>query len=55
MEETFGLEHDAHRPNLNRVIMDLIELGYSVRWEVIKLAGYGVPQIRKRLILIAAG
>lgn len=55
MEETFGLEHDAHRPNLNRVIMDLIELGYSVRWEVIKLSGYGVPQIRKRLILIAAG
>ncbi|KAJ5980165.1 hypothetical protein N7481_007463 [Penicillium waksmanii] len=55
MEETFGLEHEAHRPNLNRVIMDLIELGYSVRWEVIKLGGYGVPQIRKRLILIAAG
>jgi DNA (cytosine-5)-methyltransferase 1 len=55
MEETFGLEHEAHRPNLNRVIMDLIELGYSVRWEVIKLGGYGVPQLRKRLILIATG
>lgn len=55
MEETFGLEHEAHRPSLFRLVMDLVELGYSVRWQVIKLSDYGVPQIRKRLILIAVG
>ncbi|KAK5807156.1 hypothetical protein VI817_001414 [Penicillium citrinum] len=55
MEETFGLDHQIHRPSLYRVVMDLIELGYSPRWEIIKLSGYGVPQTRKRLILVAVG
>ncbi|KAJ5109976.1 C-5 cytosine methyltransferase [Penicillium argentinense] len=55
MEETFGLEHPSHRQNLYRVVMDCVELGYSVRWEILKLVEYGVPQSRKRLVLIAAG
>jgi DNA (cytosine-5)-methyltransferase 1 len=54
MEETSGLK-ERHSPILYRVIMDLIEAGYSVRWTVIDVLHYGVPQTRKRLIIIAAG
>jgi DNA (cytosine-5)-methyltransferase 1 len=54
MEETSGLK-ERHKDVLYRVIMDLIEAGYSVRWTVIDVLHYGVPQTRKRLIIIAAG
>lgn len=54
MEETAGLK-ERYKDILNRVIMDLIEAGYSVRWAVIDVLHYGVPQTRKRLIIIAAG
>lgn len=54
MEETSGLEQ-RYKEILYRVIMDLIEAGYSVRWTVIDVLHYGVPQTRKRLIIIAAG
>ncbi|KAJ5368133.1 uncharacterized protein N7496_007893 [Penicillium cataractarum] len=54
MEETAGLK-ERFPEILNRVIMDMIEAGYSVRWAVIDVLHYGVPQTRKRLIIIAAG
>jgi DNA (cytosine-5)-methyltransferase 1 len=54
MEETSGLK-ERYKEFLYRVIMDLIEAGYSVRWTVIDVLHYGVPQTRKRLIIIAAG
>ncbi|OOQ90296.1 C-5 cytosine methyltransferase DmtA [Penicillium brasilianum] len=54
MEETAGLK-ERFPAILNRVIMDMIEAGYSVRWAVIDVLHYGVPQTRKRLIIIAAG
>ncbi|KAL4781333.1 S-adenosyl-L-methionine-dependent methyltransferase [Aspergillus varians] len=54
MEETSGLL-ERHRATLDRVILDFIEIGYSVRWALLKCMEYGVPQIRKRLIIIASG
>ncbi|RAQ53466.1 C-5 cytosine methyltransferase DmtA [Aspergillus flavus] len=54
MEETNGLL-DRHRDTLHRVINDFIEIGYSVRWGILRLLEYGVPQTRKRLLVIASG
>ncbi|KAJ5722241.1 C-5 cytosine methyltransferase [Penicillium malachiteum] len=54
MEETFGLQ-GRHRGTLHRIIMDFIEVGYSIRWGVLDCVNYGVPQMRRRLIIIAAG
>lgn len=54
MEETAGLQ-ERHSETLQRVILDIVEEGCSVRWSVLDTFHYGVPQCRKRLVLIAAG
>lgn len=54
MEETSGL-YERHKETMHRVILDIIEEGYSVRWSILDCFHYGVPQCRKRLLIIAAG
>lgn len=54
MEETNGL-HERFKPEFNRIILNFIQDGYSVRWSVLECAYYGIPQYRKRLMIIAAG
>ncbi|KAJ5545534.1 hypothetical protein N7461_007838 [Penicillium sp. DV-2018c] len=54
LEETMGLPQ-RFPVIFNRVVLDMVEFGYSVRWAVLGCDDYGVPQERKRLILIAAG
>ncbi|KAE8151262.1 S-adenosyl-L-methionine-dependent methyltransferase [Aspergillus avenaceus] len=54
MEETSGL-FERHKETFYRVIQDFVEIGYSVRWNVLRTDDYGVPQIRRRLVIIASG
>ncbi|KAJ5778847.1 hypothetical protein N7457_006567 [Penicillium paradoxum] len=54
LEETMGLPQ-RFPIIFNRVVLDMVEFGYSVRWAVLGCDDYGVPQERKRLVLIAAG
>lgn len=54
MEETSGL-WNRHTATFNRVILDFVEMGYSVRWGILFCADYGVPQLRKRLVIMASG
>ncbi|KAL8323524.1 hypothetical protein RB597_009098 [Gaeumannomyces tritici] len=55
LEQTFGLASArAHKGYFAALIHGFTELGYSVRWSQIPLADWGLPQTRKRLIIIGA-
>ncbi|KAM3461989.1 hypothetical protein NHJ6243_004443 [Beauveria neobassiana] len=51
---TFGITHAKHINHFWALIRDFTDLGYSVRWSVIRLCTWGSPQDRKRLIMIAS-
>ncbi|KAK4236339.1 S-adenosyl-L-methionine-dependent methyltransferase [Achaetomium macrosporum] len=54
LEQTFGLLHSKFSAFFNALLLSFTECGYSVRWKVVPLANYGVPQLRKRLIMIGS-
>lgn len=54
MEETAGLL-ERHREVFHRVIRDFLEMGYSVRWGILNCMYYGVPQTRRRLVIVVSG
>lgn len=54
LEQTFGLTYSQHLNHFWALIRDFTDLGYSVRWSVIRLCTWGSPQDRKRLIMIAS-
>lgn len=55
LEQTFGILHKDFHLYFSKLINGFIDLGYSVRWKVVFLATYGLPQPRRRLIVIGAG
>ena len=54
MENTSGL-FDRKPEWFHRFINLFLARDYSVRWSLLDMANYGVPQSRQRLIIIAAG
>ncbi|ETN40208.1 uncharacterized protein HMPREF1541_04484 [Cyphellophora europaea CBS 101466] len=54
IEETEGL-FSRHKEWFSLLINTFTTLGYSVRWKVVQCNEYGVPQTRKRLLVVAAG
>lgn len=54
LENTFGLAQERWKEWLNTIVQVFTTLGFSVRWRVLNLAEYGLPQARRRLILIAS-
>ncbi|KAI7787431.1 hypothetical protein LA080_015652 [Diaporthe eres] len=54
VEQTFGLAQDRWIPNFNALIQGFTSHGYSVKWKVLHLVEYGLPQTRKRLVMIGA-
>ena len=54
MEETFGLLHKTNRQFFISVVSSLVDQDYSVRWKVMNFGEYGVPQDRRRVVLIAS-
>jgi DNA (cytosine-5)-methyltransferase 1 len=52
MENVWSLAYQNHNTvPLERMTTRLEEAGYRLRWDVLNAADYGVPQLRKRLIL----
>ncbi|KAJ0123395.1 hypothetical protein J7T55_011860 [Diaporthe amygdali] len=54
VEQTFGLAQERWIPNFNALIQGFTRHGYSVKWKVIHLVEFGLPQTRKRLVMIGA-
>ena len=53
LEETDRLL--SHRPDIFATIVEsFTSIGYQIRWNVIKMLKYGLPQNRQRLIMIAS-
>lgn len=52
MENVSGLAKRG-KPILNVFIQTLEKNGYEVNWDILELADYGIPQMRKRVVLFA--
>jgi len=55
LEQTFGILAPRYEPNFNKLLQGFVSHGYSVRWKVAHLVTLGLPQPRRRLIMIGAG
>lgn len=53
VENVAGLTHKKNRPYLDDFVGSLVELGYDVEWRILNAADYGIPQTRRRLIVVA--
>ncbi len=53
MENVQELSNSTYGSILNEQIELLVDAGFSVHWEKLDAVNYGVPQFRKRLILVA--
>ncbi|MFT4178023.1 MAG: DNA cytosine methyltransferase [Thermomonas sp.] len=51
-ENVEGLLTSGRGKDVSALIQMFLEIGYSVRLEKVNLAGYGVPQTRKRVLII---
>ncbi|KEQ59674.1 S-adenosyl-L-methionine-dependent methyltransferase, partial [Aureobasidium melanogenum CBS 110374] len=54
LEQTFGALNPGKIQLFNSFVLQFTSMNYSVRWAVHTLSEYGVPQARKRLIMIAS-
>lgn len=51
-ENVEGLLTSGHGEAVSSLVREFLKIGYSVRVEKVNLAGYGVPQTRKRVLII---
>lgn len=51
-ENVEGLLTSGHGDAVASLVREFLKIGYSVRLEKVNLAGYGVPQTRKRVLII---
>jgi DNA (cytosine-5)-methyltransferase 1 len=54
LEQTFGILHNKHKAAFHALIRMFTDHGYSVFWQIVDFHKWGLPQRRKRLIIVAA-
>ncbi|PQE29418.1 hypothetical protein CJF32_00003170 [Rutstroemia sp. NJR-2017a WRK4] len=54
LEQTYGITNTAHKETFNALIRMFTDLQYDVSWGIKTFQSYGLPQSRKRLIIIAS-
>ena len=54
VENVPGIERNSKESGLGAFVNDLMNMGYSVEYDIYKLDEYGIPQTRKRFSLIAS-
>jgi DNA (cytosine-5)-methyltransferase 1 len=54
VEQTFGILHSRFKGYFNVLVQQFTLYGYSVRWRVIHFETLGLPQPRKRLVMIGS-
>lgn len=54
MEQPAAIMSERQRSFLHAIIRGFTETGYSVQYKMVQMVDYGLPQMRKRFILIAA-
>jgi DNA (cytosine-5)-methyltransferase 1 len=54
LEQTFGIIHNRFRRPFNNLIRMFTDHNFSVSWQILELERLGLPQRRKRLIIVAA-
>jgi DNA (cytosine-5)-methyltransferase 1 len=54
LEQTFGIIHERFRLPFNSLIRMFTDHNFSVSWQILELERLGLPQRRKRLIIVAA-
>lgn len=52
LENVAGMAFGVHRDALDTVFAEAENLGYTVDWQVLNAADFGVPQIRQRLFVV---
>jgi DNA (cytosine-5)-methyltransferase 1 len=52
LENVQGLTYRTHRPQFERLLAQLSDLGYNPKWRVLVAADYGVPQLRRRVVVV---
>jgi DNA (cytosine-5)-methyltransferase 1 len=52
LENVSGLTYQTHAAQFSRLLNALGETGYSVGWQVLNAADFGVPQLRKRVFVV---
>lgn len=55
MEQPSCITSEQKISHLNTIIQSFTNAGYSIQWKIVHMVDYGLPQTRKRLIMIAAG
>ncbi|PQE09925.1 hypothetical protein CJF31_00011680 [Rutstroemia sp. NJR-2017a BVV2] len=54
LEQTYGITNTGHKETFNALIRMFTDLQYDVSWGIKTFQSYGLPQSRKRLIIIAS-
>jgi DNA (cytosine-5)-methyltransferase 1 len=54
LENVFGLLSHAGGETFEKIIFELKKRDYDVKWELLKCSDYGIPQMRRRLFIIAS-